>query len=692
MKRVISGALLLVICAAYAEVLPTGRKQQLFENRSFKVPDSWKIPALKTGKKFYLAIAYKYRGQKIQTADGQKLLEEIPWIKDSIIFVSYDELKNPEMYQDLLKNKKNPIILRARGGWMQPERYKSPIKKRDVLKLLLKTQKDFGNRFLALGYVEWSWGGVNMQAKHLKKTCDKVFKIPYPANRDEGAAWWNRDYDLAFKMFQDAGIPIYSYNATCLNHYEARKGVSITGCEIGNDIECSPIELAFLRGASRQYKIPWGVYTSGNGWGQRGRGYVNFNTYVRPDERRLNPAEYSNWYDGPYCGHPLSLQKRYLYASFMAGTNFLQRENYKLLANYDEATVYETDPRILALKDKKAYASPLARAYDYFYENIYKKRDRGISYAPVALLYDKNHGYVFQYDMNHTVGNVPYTTADNQMRAITNTIFPWEGKQPIVRRTMVTGPFGDIFDVITTDASQETIDCYSAIVLVGAARVDKKLAGKLKNFVKNGGLLFMVCEQMTPELWNLAGIKDTGKTGKDSAYARASDFYVYFQEPFEYHKVKLNGAEPLFIANNYDDRIWPVATINRVGKGAVIVGTPVWLNVKGDKTKMHSLFSEIMYMIADELLPVKVHGNTVEVMYNKNKNGWVVTLINNDGIVRNWPGHKPAVRERDTARVFLEPQFEYTSAEEWITGKKLDKNLSLAVPPGETRIIEFHTN
>jgi hypothetical protein len=324
------------------------------------------------------------------------------------------------------------------------------------------------------------------------------------------------------------------------------------------------------------------------------------------------------------------------------------------------------------------------------WDNVVKKHDRGTPYSPVALILDQNHGFVFKYSQTLALGAVPYATAEEQIRGVVNTLFPWEGKP------YASNPFGEIFDVITTEASAPVVDSYRAVVLVGQARVDSRLAGLLKAYVENGGLLFMACEQMTPELWSLAGIADTGQMGQDASFLRASDFYVYNQDRFDYHKVRLEGAEPLFVAGKYEDRAWPVATINRVGKGHVIVGTPVWLNVKGDPTRMHGVFSEILTMIADELAPVKVLGGEVKVMYNRNDAGWVVTLMNNRGTTVVFPGYRPAVREYDTTGVVLQPRFAFSTATEWLTGQKLDRcgadgGLSLVVPSGEIRIIELGT-
>lgn len=363
-----------------------------------------------------------------------------------------------------------------------------------------------------------------------------------------------------------------------------------------------------------------------------------------------------------------------------------------MLSGFDPATIDQTDPRIIALAETKIYAGPYAQMCAEFYNNIVLKHDRGTPYTPIALLFDRNHGLAFKYSRTLAIGALPYTPADEQMRAVINTVFPNESSAPHFAASYPPGPFGEVFDVVTTDASADILNSYRAIVLVGQARVDAKLAQSLKQFVEKGGLLFAACEQLTPELWSLAGIADTGELGHDSSFLRASDFYVHRQTAFDYHKVNLTGAEPLYVAGNIADRRWPVATRHRVGQGSVIVGMPVWMNVKGDPTQMHGVFYEILGMIADELAPVRLYGSGLKVMFNRNAAGWVVTLMNNRNPTIAYPGYRPAARERDTAGVVLKARVSSDSATEWITGQSMtvrDGQVSLLVPPGEIRIIEF---
>jgi hypothetical protein len=678
-------ALLSCLGLVSAEVYPTGQLPPLFPESTFVVPPAWRIPTLATGKTFHFTVYYGSFRATVQTPDGPKPFSQaLPWAKDAIVRIGHGELEEPGVFKSLLESHTNPLMFFGYGHYMESDHYagRTPAEVEAYFNQVLKTKQAFGKRFLALDYGEWSWGGLGGTSKWLDADLT-LFNIPRPTNRDEAAHWWNLTWDRIFKQYQDAGVPIYSFNCSSFNHYEARQGAAITGNEIayGNPGQDGPF-IAVARGAARQYAIPWGMYAAE--YGGPG-GYTRFQGFFRPDERHFRREVLQ----GPYTGFPMQQQRRTLYTCYMAGANFIIKESDSatgMLADYDDRTVDRTDPRILALRDKSArHPGPYALMCQDLYENLVTKRDRGTPYAPIALLFDQNHGFAMHYSQTHAIGNIPYTPAEEQMRAVINTLFPFE------TTPYAAGPFGEIFDVLTTEAPTSIIRSYRALVLVGQPRVSPELAATLKRFVEQGGLLFMLCEQMTPELWALAGLRDTGQMGQDAGFLRASDFYAYSTETYDYHRVALAGAAPLFVAGKYEDRLWPVATLRRVGQGSVIVATPVWLRVNGDPSRTNGLFAEIIGMIADELVPVQVRGAQVKVMYNRNATGWVVTLMNNQGITGADPGYRPARRELSAAGVVLQPRFAYVAATEWMTNKPLTPaaELPLVIPPGDIRIVEF---
>lgn len=682
---------LLLCSVARGEVVPSRKTPQLFPDRPLFTPSNWNVRTLPVGEKFRLTVSHPVFQTTIETPDGPRRFSELPWAKQAIVRIMADQLKTPEVFRDLLENKTNPIMFFGEGYFAEPLMYpgQPPEKIDEYFEFVLKAKQAFGSRFLGFDYGEWTWGGVdqNKPMRELPLSCE-LLKLGLPQDRDQARVWWDKRYDMVFDRYQAAGIPIFSWNNSSFNHYEARKGISYTGNEIDyvNPAFDSTF-IAFSRGASRQYDIPWGSYAAGFG------GHFGHSDFggKSPDERQLR----SGVLRGGYTAVPMHEQRQALYSVYMAGGNFLIKESdggQGMLSGYDPTTIDQLDPRIISLAETKVYAGPYAQMCAEFYDNIVQKHDRGTPYTPIALLFDKNHGLAFKYSKTLAIGAVPYTRADEQMRSVLNTVFPFESSTPHLAAGFPAGPFGEVFDVITTDASAEVLGSYRALVLVGQPRVEPKLAVQLKKYVENGGVLFAACEQLTPELWSLAGISDTGELGQDTSYLRASDFYVQQQRGFEYHKVNLQGAEPLYVAGNPADRVWPVATLHRVGKGSVIVGTPVWMNVKDDPTLMHGVISDILGMISDETAPVRVYGNSVKVMHNRNGAGWIVTLMNNRLPTIAYPGFRPAIRERETAAVILKPQFESDAVSEWITGQPLalhDGQVSLLVPPGEIRIVEF---
>lgn len=96
--------------------------------------------------------------------------------------------------------------------------------------------------------------------------------------------------------------------------------------------------------------------------------------------------------------------------------------------------------------------------------------------------------------------------------------------------------------------------------------------------------------------------------------------------------------------------------------------------------------------IERETLPIGVEGDPVQYQINRNKAGWVVELINNDGVVKE--GRKPAVVHPEVvARVKLLPRMAWGRAKEWTSGQSWPEGavVEVEIPPGESRFVEFAT-
>ena len=125
--------------------------------------------------------------------------------------------------------------------------------------------------------------------------------------------------------------------------------------------------------------------------------------------------------------------------------------------------------------------------------------------------------------------------------------------------------------------------------------------------------------------------------------------------------------------------------LNRTG--AIEVLEP-WTNP--DTQRPAAISRERLRQIERDTLPVAVTGDAVQYQVNRSQAGWVIELINNDGVVKE--GRQPAVvHPQVIARVKLAPRFAWIRATEWETGSALPTGaaVELEIPPGESRFVEF---
>ena len=93
-----------------------------------------------------------------------------------------------------------------------------------------------------------------------------------------------------------------------------------------------------------------------------------------------------------------------------------------------------------------------------------------------------------------------------------------------------------------------------------------------------------------------------------------------------------------------------------------------------------------------ELFPFEISGNNIQYQVNRNKKGWVLELINNEGVYKT--GDQPAIVYNEAeSNVRINPRFDYQNVREWITDEpmtvKKEETFLLTIPPGEIRFVEF---
>ena len=220
---------------------------------------------------------------------------------------------------------------------------------------------------------------------------------------------------------------------------------------------------------------------------------------------------------------------------------------------------------------------------------------------------------------------------------------------------MQSGKYGNIFDVLVDRPTRaEAIFDYPVVAVAGDADLATILPVVQEYTTKGGTLVVNVVavvgqaqQQAIPAA--LLGIKLTGGTAvadewvPGNATSRGGTLPA---TPYEIYEVaELAGAEVIAADGTASDAR-PIITRNAVGAGAVIL-TLVPHNVGLDE-RAHPVLPWLMNGLTESLVPVEVRmpdGSRPagQIMYQINKaktaaGGWVVTLMNNEGVDKTQSG------------------------------------------------------
>ncbi len=395
------------------------------------------------------------------------------------------------------------------------------------------------------------------------------------------------------------------------SHYEAYAaewGARCVGLEVGENIAFTQSKLAFARGASRQWDRPWSVQVSP--WLSGGC------TTSGPLSGEGGNAR------GLDAGHSLSFYERMWLHGWFAGAAMVTPENS--LAIFFEKP---EDPWVLTSHGRKA-----AEVFAFI-----SGHDRGIPYAPVAIVLDHLAGY--NGYMDKPWGILKPTAGDREVRDlfdfqlfpgsdhIHSTPFPENPELSYLRPT----PYGEMFDVLLTGASAKVLSSYPVILLAGDIRFDKPFVGVLEECLRHGS------------------------------------------------RVMISAAHRAALGGQFD-------RLAGIGNVEVLED---WTN---PVTRRAAAVSNArLAALREECLPVKVTGDPIEYQINRTPSGWMIELINNQGVVKF--RDKPAVVDPTAvARVRLEPKMACRRAVEMRANRVHENSrvLDVVLGPGGTEFVEFY--
>jgi hypothetical protein len=444
------------------------------------------------------------------------------------------------------------------------------------------------------------------------------------------------------------------------HHYAAEFGFDAIGTEIGENMESHQMLMAFNRGAARQYQLPW---------------FVDVSAWYGSGITDSNDPPFWGTFSGENNGHSLSFYRRAYYMAYMAGASRVIAEAGGL--NYFYHNSADPTTGLMTL-------TPMGEIGREFANFTTRHPDRGIAYNPIAIYLDQYHGTTGFAENKKAFNAIPYSKGDEMTYELLETLFPggWieNGKE---KCQLVNNEFGDIFDIILQNASADVLASYPVIFMSGEIKLGSEEAARLIDYVDNGGTLIVNTAYLT--------VLNQVFTARGTSF-RLQYGWSDFIKTVRSDAQNSNRGSFILYGNDYD-----TTKIRTILREIVPKITPFTIRTTGPFGSDQG----------------KWGANThIQQLITRNANGWILTLINNDGITKTH--HEPPKiepRQEKTVSIALNPTFYSNQSEiptisritDWITDnilwehdsnpqKNSEKNfnsLSVALKPGDLIVLEF---
>jgi hypothetical protein len=235
---------------------------------------------------------------------------------------------------------------------------------------------------------------------------------------------------------------------------------------------------------------------------------------------------------------------------------------------------------------------------------------------------------------------------------------------------------------------------YRAVVVGGRLDWNAAWIQRLTDYVKAGGTVVLNAAQVKELPTGLLGLRLTGSTA-EADHARCLSAGEAAQDlngqMFRYEKLDLKGATPLIVADNGD----PLVTVNKIGSGSVVFAALP--DLLGEDERVTPFAAHMLAHIFADAAPLKVRGD-VEYLINRNSEGWLVTLINNNGVYKPAQGMAQVDRSAVVTATISIASEEIKTATDWVSEKSIEvksepggSRASVSIPPGGVSIVQLKT-
>ncbi len=490
----------------------------------------------------------------------------------------------------------------------------------------------------------------------------------------------------------DKLIPAQATSSTSFAHALAEWGVDLLGMETPAVQPMFAMRISFTRGAVRQYGGNFLYYHAPN-FGDTATTFTKQQNFAGPDN--FLHSRY-----GATMGPSLSWYRKTYYLYYMSGASAIYLEQ-----GFDQ--FFKPGPG-----DHAFQLNPLGRITEEFMRFTEKHPDRGTAYTPIAFLLDPAHGWEMTDYPQWPFGVSQINRSDRALRELFGVAYypglVVEGEPATGdRQAFVSGVFGDIFDVlVASDASlsqsvparrnsmSRPLDAYRAVVVGGHIEWSPQWIRHLTEYVKAGGTVVLNSAQvknLPPDLLGVHLTAETGEAHNARCFSPGEAPQDLHGQIFRYQKVELNGARSLITTTSGQ----PLVTVNKVGKGSVVFAAVA--DLLGEDDRVPTFAAHMLAHVFADATPVKVRGD-VEYLINRSDKGWIVTLFNNNGVMKPQQGLAQVDRTAYVTATISLPSSQIQNAIEWINDEPIalsdrngEKTVTVRIAPGGISIVELST-
>jgi hypothetical protein len=426
-----------------------------------------------------------------------------------------------------------------------------------------------------------------------------------PATVEELALALKADFE---RLADRCGDRMCAGMSRCLFFHQAYEwGAPIAFAEVGEQTPCASLQFAFLRGAARQYHgRPWGT------------SLVNEFCGAVADARYLPQASQTIWtmpnqVRGAQCGHSPSLELRLAMAAHLAGATFVQDEsdarNGSSFVQEDESGLHTLSPFGTNLKTVHQFMGDFPQ--------------RGVPYTPVAFVVDFHRCWQLGEE---NFGPWSPEASDRSIEAMFRHVYAYDGHCDFERGILTSSPYGDLFDVITDNAPRGVLGTYGVLWPLGNVVIGGAHQEAMVDYVKKGGILILdafIAKVFASQFLGVAFGTDIGVATQIQTPLAA---LPPLAAPYLYRGMTVSRNTGVLA---WTDTGAPLLTWRKSGKGLVLVAASEhWLD---QRNQLLPLAPALLRAIADAFSPVQVSAD-VQVLINRDADGWILGLINNNGV------------------------------------------------------------